>query len=123
MLKEGLSYTSTLTVAAEHTAAVMGSGDMQVLATPALVALMENAAMRTVHDLLPDGTTTVGGQIDVKHLRASALGAEVKAHAVLEKADGAKLHFRLQAFQDDTLIGEGTHLRFIVEREAFLARL
>ena len=84
---------------------------------------MENAAMMCVQDLLPDGSTTVGGWIEVKHLKASAVNTEVKATATLTMIDGIKLSFDLVAYQGDVKIGEGKHLRFIVEREKFLSKL
>ena len=79
--------------------------------------------MLAVADSLPEGTTTVGGQIASSHLNPTAIGAIVEAEAVLEKVDGKKLHFRITARQGDKLIGEGTHLRFIVDRERFLSHL
>ena len=104
MIKEGLEYSTTITVEGEHTALSVGSGDMQVLATPALIAFMENVAMLTVRDLLSDEVTTVGGMIEVKHLKASPVGAEVVVKATLEKVDGIKLQFKLEAFQGEKLI-------------------
>lgn len=123
MLTEGLSHTSSLIVSEETTAAKIGSGDMPVFATPAMMALMENAAMLAVSDELPDGSSTVGGQIESSHLRPSAIGAEIKATATLEKIDGRKLYFKVEAYDGDKLIGEGKHLRFIVDRDKFLAKL
>lgn len=123
MLTEGLSHTSSLVVSEETTAAKIGSGDMPVFATPAMMALMENAAMLAVSDELPDGSSTVGGQIESSHLRPSAIGAEIKATATLEKIDGRKLYFKIEAYDGDNLIGEGKHLRFIVDRQKFLSKL
>ena len=122
-METGLQYTSTLTVDNAHSAMAMGSGDMPVLATPAMVALMENAAMMAVAPHLPEGATTVGGQISTSHLRPSGRGAVVTATATLEKIEGKKLFFRVEAHQGETLIGEGTHLRFIVDREKFMSKL
>lgn len=122
-MKEGLTYTSTITVTEDKTAAVIGSGDMPVLATPAMMALMENAAMMAVAPALDEGMTTVGGHIESSHLRPSKVGAEVSATATLTKVDGKKLYFDVKATMGDTVIGEGTHLRFIVEMEKFLSRL
>ena len=123
MLKEGLTHTSRLVVSEAVTAARLGSGDMAVLGTPALLALMENAAMLAVAEHLPEGATTVGGHIDASHLKPSAVGAEVSATASLTKVDGRRLHFKLEAHEGDALIGEGTHVRFIVERERFMSKL
>ncbi len=123
MIHQGLTHTSTLKVTTAHTALEMGSGDMPVLATPAMAALMENAAMLAVSTSLPEGCTTVGGHISTSHLKPSRVGAEISATATLEKIEGRKLHFTIEAHDGDTLIGEGTHLRFIVERDRFMAKL
>lgn len=123
MLKENLTHTSSLVVSQELSAKEMGSGDMPVLATPALVALMENAAMLSVAEHLPQGSTTVGGFIEVKHLKASAIGASVSATATLEKIDGIKLYFKIVATEGNKTIGEASHTRFIVDREKFLSKL
>ena len=123
MLETGLSHTSSLTVSDSDTAIARGSGDMPVLATPALLALMENAAMLAVAAELPAGSTTVGGHISSSHLAPSPVGAVVSARATLEKIDGRKLFFNVIATEGDKVIGEGTHLRFIVDRERFLAKL
>lgn len=123
MLETGLTYTSRLTVGNENTAIALGSGDMPVLATPAMMALMENAAMLAVASELEDGDTTVGGHIESSHLRPTPVGAEVSATAILEKVEGRKLYFKIIAHQGDLVIGEGTHLRFIVSREKFLSKI
>lgn len=123
MLEEGLTFTSKTTVTDALTAKALGSGDMDVLATPAMVALMENAAMMAVASELPEGMTTVGGHIETSHLRPSKIGAEIEAKAVLEKVDGKKLYFSVEATQDGNVIGQGKHLRFVVEREKFLSKL
>lgn len=123
MLEAGLKHTSTLTVNETNTALAIGSGDMRVLATPAMMALMENAAMLAVSPELPEGSTTVGGHIESSHLKPSPIGAEVTATATLDKVDGRKLYFTVEARQGDTVIGEGTHLRFVVDRDRFLSKL
>ena len=123
MLKEGLTYTSQLTVTEAITAITIGSGDMPVLATPAMMALMENAAMLAVADYLPEGCTTVGGHIASSHLKPSKLGDEVTATATVTCVEGKKIEFKVEARCGDTLLGEGTHLRFIVDREKFMSRL
>lgn len=123
MLEIGLTHTSNLVVADGNTAIALGSGDMPVLATPAMMALMENAAMLAVASELEDGETTVGGHIESSHLRPTPVGTEVAATATLEKIDGRKLYFKIVVRQGETIIGEGTHLRFIVNREKFLSKL
>ena len=116
MLEKGLSARSAATVAAGNTAAAMGSGDLAVFATPAMVALMENAAMTAVAGELPEGATTVGSEM-------SGLGAEITATAVLAEVEGRKLTFNVGARDAEGLIGEGIHIRYIVDREKFMAKV
>ena len=123
MIEIGLKHTSELVVTEAVTAAVVGSGDMPVLATPMMMALMENAAMLAVKDELPEGSTTVGGHIESSHLKPSKIGDKVSATAEVTKVDGRKIGFKVSAYSGDTLLGEGTHLRFVVDREKFLAKL
>lgn len=123
MIEIGLKYTSELVVSDSVTAIAMGSGDMPVLATPSMLALMENAAMLAVKDSLPEGCTTVGGHIESSHLKPSKTGDIVTAVAEVVKVDGKKIYFHVAAYCGDTLLGEGTHLRFIVDRDKFLGRL
>ena len=123
MLKEGLTYTSSVKVTLENCASAVGSGGLDVFATPSMVALMENAAMNAVAPYLPEGSTTVGSQIDVAHMKPSALGAEITATATLTAVDGRKLLFDVMAADGDGTIGKGTHVRFIVDIERFMAKL
>ena len=123
MLQEGLQHSSQLTVTDAVTAIAMGSGDMPVLATPAMMALMENAAMLAVADHLPEGCTTVGGHISASHLKPTQLGESVTATATVILVEGKKIEFKVEAHCGDALLGEGTHLRFIVDREKFMSRL
>ncbi|MBO4841455.1 MAG: thioesterase family protein [Bacteroidaceae bacterium] len=123
MIETGLKHTSELIVTDAVTAIAAESGDMPVLATPMMMALMENAAMLAVKDELPEGCTTVGGHIESSHLKPSKVGAVVRAEAEVTKVDGKKISFRVAAYCGDTLLGEGTHLRFIVDKEKFLQRL
>ena len=123
MVEVGLNHTSELTVTDAVTAVRMGSGDMPVLATPAMMALMENAAMLAVADELPEGSTTVGGHIASSHLRPSKIGDVVRAVAEVTKVDGRKIEFNVSAYSGDVLLGEGTHLRFIVDRERFMSKI
>ena len=123
MLQVGLKHTSTLVVTDDVTAVKIGSGDMAVLATPAMMALMENAAMLAVADELPEGCTTVGGHIASSHLKPSKVGDTVTATAEVVKVDGKKIEFKVSACSGDVLIGEGSHLRFVVDRERFMSKL
>ena len=123
MIQEGLTHTSQLTVTKAVTATSMGSGDLPVLATPAMMALMENAAMLAVAPHLPEGSTTVGGHISASHIKPTPVGETVTATATVTKVDGKKIEFEVKAHWGDVLLGEGSHLRFIVDREKFMSRL
>lgn len=123
MLEIGLKHTSEQTVSEALTAMQMGSGDLPVFATPAMMALMENAAMMAVANDLPEGCTTVGGHIESSHLRPSKIGEKVSAVAEVTKIDGKKIEFKVAAYSGETLLGEGTHLRFVVDREKFVSKL
>lgn len=123
MIEAGQKHISELTVDDAVTAVRMGSGDIPVLATPAMLALMENAAMLAVADSLPEGSTTVGGHIASSHLCPSKVGDIVRAVAVVTKVEGRKIEFKVEAYSGDVLLGEGTHLRFVVDRERFISKL
>ena len=123
MIEIGLKHISELTVTDSVTAIKIGSGDMPVLATPAMMALMENAAMLAVADELPEGCTTVGGHIESSHLKPSKIGDKVTATAEVTKVDGKKIEFKVSAYFGEALLGEGTHLRFIVDRKRFISKL
>ena len=123
MIEAGLRHISELTVTEAVTAIEVGSGDMPVLATPIMLALMENAAMLAVREHLPEGCTTVGGHIESSHLRPSRIGDVITAVAEVNKVDGKKIFFKVAAYSGDSLLGEGTHLRFIVDKQRFLEKL
>ena len=122
-MEVGLKYESTVVVSQSNTAATMGSGDMDVFATPAMVALMENAAMLAVAAHLPEGSATVGTQMNTSHIKASPLGATITASAELTEVEGRKLTFAVKAWDEKGVIGEGVHTRFVVDRERFLSKL
>ncbi|WP_315537129.1 thioesterase family protein [Prevotella koreensis] len=123
MIETGQKHTSEIIVKDSLSAENVGSGDMPVLATPMMMALMENAAMLAVKDSLEEGMTTVGGHIESSHLAPTKIGEKVMATAEVTRVDGKKIFFKISAFCGETLLGEGTHLRFIVDRQKFLARL
>jgi predicted thioesterase len=121
-LVPGLKARASQTVDGTNTASSWGSGGLDVYATPAMVALMERAAAAAVKDTLPDGFSTVGTELCVKHLAASVPGRTVRAEAELKAVNGRRLEFEVTAFDEGGKVGEGTHGRFIVENEPFLAK-
>jgi len=121
-LKEGTSIIKESKVTENETAIKMGSGDLEVYATPAMIALMENAAKSSVIDELPKGYTTVGIDMNVKHIKSSPVGANIKCKATLIKVDGKKLFFDVEASDDKGTIGKGSHIRFIVNSNDFMEK-
>lgn len=123
MLKIGLTHVSTLAVEQSNTALALGSGDLPVFATPAMTALMENAAMLAVAGELQDAESTVGSMLNISHSKPSPLGEQISATAELIEIDGRKLTFRVSASDSCGVIGEGTHIRYVVNREKFMSKI
>ena len=118
----GITAEITLTVTEADTAAKWGSGLVPVFGTPSLVGLMEAAAVKALDGHLPEGQTTVGGHIDVRHLAATPVGMQVRARAELTSIDGKKLTFQIEAWDEAEKIGEALHERFVIDTEKFVAR-
>jgi predicted thioesterase len=110
------------TVDSATMASSVGSGGLDVFSTPSMIALMENAARSAVEPSLQRHQTTVGVRVDVRHLAATAGGDQVRAHAELVEIDGRRLVFRVEAFDSQERIGEGTHERMVVDPARLLAR-
>ncbi len=117
------SKSVKITVTKENCASAVGSGALDVFATPAMVALMENAACEVIKNSLEEGQSSVGTKVDVSHIKATPLGDEVQATATLLEIDGRRLVFRVSASDSKGIIGEGRHERFIVNVEKFLSKL
>ena len=121
-LQTGLIGRADKTVQAQDLADQVGSGDLPVLATPIMAALMEEAAVSCVREALDSNTTSVGINLDISHLAATPKGKRVQAQAELAEVKGKKLIFAVKAWDEAELIGQGTHERVIVNRQAFLDR-
>jgi len=122
-LVKGLVHTKRFVVKEEHAASHLGSGDVAVLSTPSMILFMESTALELAQKYLPEGKTTVGVGVDVRHLRAAPIGAEVEVRAELLSVDGRRLLFWVEAWWNGKKIGHGVHERAIVDREEFLAKL
>lgn len=109
----------TVEVKPEYTAKSLGSGGVDVLATPMLVALMEGAARDAVQASLPTGWTTVGTRVNIEHLAATPVGMKVTARARLTQVEGRRLVFDVEAYDEGEKVGQGQHERFIVISERF----
>lgn len=122
MLEAGIKGTKEIMVTNENTAKTMGSGTLDVFATPAMIALMENTAYESVASELEEGSGTVGTALNVKHVAATPVGMKVTCETELVKVDGRALTFSVKAFDEKGLIGEGEHERFIVFNDKFQAK-
>lgn len=119
MLKAGIIKEITEKVTDKNTAKTMKSGELNVYATPAMIALMEQAAYTSVTDELEEGQGSVGTLMNVKHISATPVGMEVTAKSELVEIDGRRLVFQVEAFDERGKIGEGEHERFIVDNVKF----
>ncbi len=111
-----------LCVSPADTARALGSGDVDVLGTPRLIALCEEASCRAIAPELAEGSTTVGISVRIDHIQPSSIGSEVVAEAVLVKVDGRRLTFTVSASDERGLVGVGKVVRVIVDVERFMSR-
>ena len=109
-------------VTEDKTARAMGSGELPVLATPAMVALIEETCWRSVAAELDDGQGTVGTSLNISHLSPTPVGMNFACESELVETDGRKLTFKVDVYDEESHIGEGTHERFIVDNERFLEK-
>ena len=121
-LETGIKGKAGFTVENQHTAKSLRSGGLDVLATPMMVALMEEAALTSVRPYLDEGMDTVGTSISVSHLSATPVGLKAWAESELVEIDRRRLVFSVKAYDEMGLIGEGTHERFVVDMEKFTAK-
>lgn len=123
MIETGKSSTQNITVEAKDTAAAYGSGKLAVYATPAMVALMENTAVKCLEGMLEEGCDTVGIAINVRHTKATAVGKTVFCKATVTETDGRRIHFEIEAWDEKDKIGTAEHDRFIISPEKFMSKL
>jgi predicted thioesterase len=111
-----------MVVGIEDTARALGSGSVDVLGTPRVVALCEEACCRAVEPDLAEGTTTVGMKMRIDHMQPSPVGASVIAEAVLNRVEGRRLTFTVSASDDRGLVAVGKVVRVVVDLERFMAK-
>lgn len=119
MLETGIKGTRTVTVSEDNTAKAMGSGTLDVFATPALIALMEETCWRSVANELEEGSGTVGTLLEIKHTAPTPVGMKVTCESTLTEVDGRRLVFEVIARDAKGVVGEGRHERFVVQNEKF----
>lgn len=121
-IRIGEKHSVTVEVTDKITAASMRSGSLPVLATPFMVALMEQAASELCDKFTDEGITTVGTALNISHLAATCVGAAVTAQAEVTDFDGRKISFTVEAYDNAGLIGKGTHERFTVKTDKFMLK-
>lgn len=122
LLAPGITGEVEMTVGRTDTAVALGSGSVEVLATPAMIALMEKAALTSVEPFLNAGQTTVGVSVNVRHLSPTPVGMKVRARSELMAVDGRRLVFKVFAYDEKEMVGTGTHERYVVDTDRFLDR-
>ncbi|AWI07381.1 thioesterase family protein [Clostridium drakei] len=122
-VKEGMVSTREIYVTENNVASKLGSGNIDVFSTPSMIALMENTSKSCVDLHLPFGYTTVGIEVNVKHIKASSIGMKIRCEASLVKVDKKKLVFNVEAWDEKGKIGEGNHIRCIVNSEEFMKKV
>lgn len=122
MLTVGIKGKQELIVTEDKTAKTYGSGTLEVFGTPAMIAFMENTALKSVAEYIGEGNGTVGTKLNVNHVAATPVGMKVVCETELMKVDGRALTFEVKAYDECGLIGEGTHERFIIMEEKFQAK-
>ena len=123
LIVAGLRGEARRTVCTEHTAVALGSGDVPVLGTPAVLALIEEAAVDAIRGHLPEGTTSVGVRVTLDHLAPSKVGAEVVASAELVAVENRLLDFVCEAREGEQVVAKAEHRRVLVVRDRWLAKL
>ena len=121
-LELGIKGSASCTVTKDLTAKALRSGGLDVFATPIMIALMEEASLVSVRPYLEPGMDTVGTHLDVAHLAATPVGMNVRAEAELIEVDRRRLVFSVKAYDEVELVGEGTHERFVVSMDKFVAK-
>jgi fluoroacetyl-CoA thioesterase len=119
----GLKGSAEMVVGEEHSAPRVGSGRIHVLATPVMINLMEAAALAAVEHLLPEGHQSLGTHLDVGHYAATPVGMRLRGTAEVTKIDGRNIEFRVEAHDDKEPVGDGTHVRVVVNVERFDQRV
>lgn len=119
----GLTDIRNLTVEQQHTAASIGSGDVPVLGTPAVLSLAESACVAAICEDLPEGQTSVGSWAEIEHVAPVPVGTEVEAEATLRGHHGTRLEFVVIVRAGDTVVAKVRHRRVLVDSERFLAKL
>jgi len=122
-IRVGLIGEAYTTVSEAETARILGSGSLDVYATPAMISLMEQAAVTAVDSALESTHASVGIEINIRHLAATPIGEQISAMAEITHVDGKRVRLEVRAWDEQEMIGEGSHTRYIIDIDQFLERL
>jgi len=123
IIPSGHIGVKTIRVSADMTATKFGSGLVDVFATPAMIAFMETTALHSISSFLTETLTSVGTEVNIKHLRASPVGRDLRCESKVIEVNGKKIVFEVAVFDEDVLVGHGTHTRYVVDKEKFMLKL
>lgn len=123
IIQPGLTRMDTYLIEEEHTAKHVGSGSSRVLATPWMILFMERTCHRCLAERLPNGYSSVGTAVDIRHLAPARVGSTVEVRGEVLSVDGLRVFFSVEVRQGQTIIGNGKHERFIIDEQRFLKRL
>lgn len=119
-IEQGTVLELSETTTDQMSAASIGSGALDVFSTPSMIALMEKTSMLCVATFLSDSETTVGGAVDIRHYRPTRIGKEVLCKTIIKSIKDRKVDFKVEVFENEKLIGDGIHTRFVVDKESFM---
>lgn len=123
MIETGIFFSQEIIVAHKDTALIHGSGHLEVFATPAMVGLMENTAMKCLEGMLDEGMDTVGIEMNVQHTKATAVGKKVNCKATITEVEGRRIRFEIEAWDEKGPVGHAVHDRFIIDPAKFMSKL
>ena len=121
-MEAGIKNSLEITVTKENTALSMGSGSLEVFATPAMISLIEGCCYKCVTAFLEEGQSTVGTKLEIEHLAPTPIGMKVTCNSTLVEVDGRRLVFEVEVFDSTGIVGKGKHERFIINSEKFMAK-
>ena len=122
-IRAGQELAQDFVVREQHTAEHLGSGSVQVLATPMMIAFIEITALKLLDQSLEEGYSSVGTRVDIRHLAPTSLGSQVHVRTVVDQVEGQKVTLQVEVWDGDTLVGAGTHERYVIEVKRFMERI
>jgi len=122
LIQVGTKGEQNVVVSEENTAKKYGSGLVDVFATPAMIALMEMTAMKSIADFIPEPMTTVGTEVNVKHFHATPIGKRLRCESIVKEVTGRKIVFEVSVWDEDLIVGHGLHTRYVVDTIKFMSK-